>query len=231
MNDPIFTTLFSPLMHLGPAPFSDWFESIRWALIICAGSYVAILSVRWLASTFRTVMARQTPGYRTARANLIMEIEKPLRSSRVYAQDPIIESGRGADRGVPPPCGHPIVSLMDTDGTRLFHHHGCLERSPFEDRLCPACTEAFVEVHSTQCAECERSIFPTEPVANSWVDASRPYTHLRCALDIDLYCGLWGKGEFISLHCLEPAQYPPGTRNLKTHQTYILQSRRRTSSM
>lgn len=234
MNDLARTSFFAPLLNLGLAPLDDWFEYFRWAVIFCGGSYVVIVLGLGLVRASRSFMARRKtrrkPGYIKARAELVEMLEQPPPSARAYSSEPIIENSRSVDSGIPSNCGHPVVTEIDDQGVRLFSHHGFIVRSPYEDRLCAKCAETYVDLFSSRCAECRQAIFPTEPVADAWVGAPYPYTHLRCTPDCDLYCGLWGRGGHVSLNRLEPTQFPSGTRNLKTHQEYILQSRRRSSS-
>lgn len=221
MGDPVFVSFFAPVVTALSSAFDGWFEFLRWGLILSAATCLLVVPVRWLVTTVRASRRRE----RELMASLDEERARYV-SPRVYAEDQIIDSSATADRGVPRPCGHSAIFLCDTDGTRLFSYHGRLLRSPYENRLCPKCAEKYVDFYRTSCAECDRPIMPSEPVADAWVGAPHKYTHLKCTPDPDLYCGLWGKGEFISLHRLEPSQYPPGTRNIKTHQAHMMSQRR-----
>jgi len=220
MGDPGFTSFFSPVMFSLAALFDDWFEMLRWGLILSGGTYCLVIAVRWVVTAVRASKRRNA----YLMASLDDERARYL-SPRVYAEDQIVDSSASADRGMPGPCSHVVLLLCDTDGTRLVSVHGQLIRSPYGNRLCAECTEAYIDFYKSTCAECGRPILPSEPVADAWVGAPHKYTHLSCTTDPDLYCGLWGKGEFISLHRLEPSHFPPGTRNLKTHESFMRQSR------
>lgn len=84
---------------------------------------------------------------------------------------------------------------------------------------CGCCLEAFrehLEAICTVCASCGELIYPGDPVGQAWDGAPHPYTHLtfECCETAAFYCGVWGKGELVSLHELDPDKYPEGTKNI-----------------
>lgn len=85
--------------------------------------------------------------------------------------------------------------------------------------MCPPCTEQYLNRFSVLCASCKRPIFPGEPVGQAWHDAPHPFTHLTlgCCDSGGFYCGRWGEGRLLTLHELNPEQYPEGTPSVVAH--------------
>ncbi len=86
--------------------------------------------------------------------------------------------------------------------------------------LCTACLQAWLERHSTRCASCDGPICPGMPVAQAWIGAPHPYTHMNfiCTETAGLWCGRWGRGRLITLHETEPGTYASGTANAMAHE-------------
>ena len=111
------------------------------------------------------------------------------------------------------PCGHDKPdgpSIVEVMGVKV-----AIEAAP----ICPDCIEEYLNRHSTRCASCRQPILPGMPVGQAWDGAPFPHTHMAfdCTESGGLYCGRWGQGKLITLHQLDPAQFPPGTPNLMTH--------------
>jgi hypothetical protein len=111
------------------------------------------------------------------------------------------------------PCGHDKPdgpSIVEVYGVKI-----AVEAAP----VCPDCVEEYLNRYSTRCASCRQPILPGMPVGQAWKGSPFPHTHMtfECTESGGLYCGRWGQGRLVTLHELDPAQFPPGTPNVMTH--------------
>ncbi len=94
-----------------------------------------------------------------------------------------------------------------------------MERSVDKSPMCEFCTGEYLNRYATLCGECERIIFPGDSVAQACMGASHPYTHLttECCPSGALWCGTWGEGRLITLHEIDPEEFPHGTGSAMGH--------------
>ncbi len=90
-----------------------------------------------------------------------------------------------------------------------------LDKAP----MCEACAGEYLNRYATLCGSCEKVIFPGEPVGQAYIGAPYPLTHLtmECCPSGALYCGKWGEGRLITLHELDPEQFPEGAASAMSH--------------
>lgn len=80
-------------------------------------------------------------------------------------------------------------------------------------RMCPACSEVYLNKHATLCGTCEEPICPGMSVGKAEVGSSYPYAHLtpECSDSAANWCGYWGEGRLVTLHEIDPKSFPvPG---------------------
>lgn len=77
--------------------------------------------------------------------------------------------------------------------------------------MCFSCTEKYFNTFSTICAACGIYITPNSLVAQAWDGSKYPFTHLDsgcCDNLVNLFCGKWGEGRLITLHEINPEDFP-----------------------
>jgi hypothetical protein len=112
-----------------------------------------------------------------------------------------------------PDCTHGAVTTLTT--IKVLGHDLEFAEMP----MCVACSTDYLNKVSTLCGVCEEPIIPGMRVGIAHDGAKHPYTHLNmgCCVSGALFCGAWGEGRLVSLHELNPEQFPDDTSCVAEH--------------
>lgn len=95
-----------------------------------------------------------------------------------------------------------------------------LPRPPPDMPLCRDCYAAWLSRYAILCRHCGKIVRPGDPIAQPGIYADRRrivHWSPECSLDPARLCGIWGMGRLVSLHEMDPKNFPPGTMTVADH--------------